>query len=222
MSQFRNWMWYPQVLRRSVLRVRVPATRRLPVVSGRRAAHGDGQRRARILPGPPQPGYGAGGLRIPARVGTRARCVHDVDDHAAAMGCGITNGSSAPRDRFRCRRTRAGRALAREPNAPDWDRWVSKNYLVRAGGRCRQSRAGRGRRTCTSRATSSSTSFPMARPESNCQAHLANFFAAVRGAGTVAVSGRCGISQPGGGLQGDGGDPGRRDACRLPPSDFTI
>ena len=79
MSQFRNWIWYPQVLRRTVLCVRVPATRRLPVVPQLVAAHRDGQRRQGLLPGPSQPGHGHVGVRVPARTRTGPRVVHHAD-----------------------------------------------------------------------------------------------------------------------------------------------
>jgi predicted dehydrogenase len=70
--------------------------------------------------------------------------------------------------------------IGREPNAPDWDRWVDKNYLVKQEVAAAQVAQEEDLDVYVS-GDVEQYQFPMTVTVSNCQTHLENFFAAVRG-----------------------------------------
>jgi predicted dehydrogenase len=74
--------------------------------------------------------------------------------------------------------------IGREPNAPDWDRWVDKNYLVKQEVAAASAASEKDMDVHVS-GDVEQYQFPMAVTVSNCQAHLENFFAAVRGEGPL-------------------------------------
>jgi predicted dehydrogenase len=70
--------------------------------------------------------------------------------------------------------------LHRDPDAPDWDQWVRRQYLTQ-GEKPRQSRSAQTQSDVSETGEVVPYSIPVALDTPPCYPHLANFFAAVRG-----------------------------------------
>ncbi len=71
--------------------------------------------------------------------------------------------------------------VGRETSAPDWDRWVQQHYVVRLGPEGAAKSATTDGQAVHVTGNIEMYQLPVGQAESNCQAHLENFFAAVRG-----------------------------------------
>ncbi|MHB8973038.1 MAG: Gfo/Idh/MocA family protein [Pirellulaceae bacterium] len=71
-------------------------------------------------------------------------------------------------------------SIAREPNAPNWDSWVGKNYLLKPDVVTASAAPAEDPDVHVS-GEIEKYAIPLTAPTSNCQAHLENFVAAVRG-----------------------------------------